>query len=58
MNYENNLHEKFSSRTVSTVTVELVIVVMSEPATVSTRYMYILTVSTRYMYIEYERVWL
>ena len=58
MNYENNLHEKFSSRTVSTVTVELVIVVMSEPVTVSTRYMYIVTVSTRYMHKVYEKVWL
>ena len=40
MNEDNNLHEKLSLMTVSTVTVELVIVVMSEPVTASTRYMY------------------
>ena len=40
MNEDNNLHEKLSLRTVSTVTVELVIVVMSELVTASTRYMY------------------
>jgi hypothetical protein len=38
MNQENSLHEKLSLMTVSTVSVELVIVVMSEPVTVSTRY--------------------
>jgi hypothetical protein len=48
MNEDNNLHEKLSLRTVSTVTVELVIVVMSEPVTASTRYMYKI----------YEKVWL
>ena len=48
MNQENNLHEKLSLMTVSTVSVELVIVVMSEPV----------TVSTRYMYKVYEKVWL
>jgi hypothetical protein len=35
MNQENNLHEKLSLMTVSTVTVEFVIVVMSEPVTVA-----------------------
>ena len=40
MNEDNNLHEQLSLMTVSTVTVELVIVVMSEPVTASTRYMY------------------
>ena len=40
MNEDNNLHEKLSLMTVSTVAVELVIVVMSEPVTASTRYMY------------------